>query len=140
MTSLTGTWRLLDWVSEDETGAVDHPMGPSPEGVICYTDDGFVHVHIMAADRIPHIAPDTMAGSAEEDSRSAKSHISYSGRWRREGDQVIHDVTISSFPNWAPSRQVRDMRFVGANLELSAGPMEWGDKRIRHRLTWTRAT
>ncbi len=107
MQDLVGTWRLLDWVAKDASGDVIYPMGPDALGVICYTDEGFVHVHIMSAKRHRHAELDTMAGTLEEDSRSAKSHISYSGRWHLEGEKVIHEVDISSFPNWAPSRQER---------------------------------
>ncbi len=139
LAALAGTWRLIEWVAEDDNGVVNYPLGPDAIGVICYTEDGFVHVHIMAAERVPHASPDTMGGTVEEDSRSAKSHISYSGRWHIEDGKVIHEVAISSFPNWAPSRQLRHMRFVDEDLELSADPMVWGDRHIRHRLRWARA-
>jgi len=114
-------------------------MGSDAVGRICYTDEGFVHVHIMFADRTPHVDPDTQAGTDEENIRSHTSHISYSGRYHVEGAQVIHDVTLSSFPNWAPSKQVRDMRFEGNQLVLSTSPMAWGGRQIGHRLTWARA-
>lgn len=135
-----GTWHLKNWTAEDENGAMTHPMGDDALGVICYTDDGFVHVHLMEANRLHHDQPDTMDGRTEEYERSAKSSLSYSGRWHIEGDQVIHEVAISSFPNWAPSRQERYMRFTGDELELSTDPIQWGDKQIRHRLRWIRAT
>ncbi len=139
MKALIGTWRLLEWIAEDEAGVVTRPMGDGAIGVICYTDEGFVHVHLMESDRINHDKPDTMDGRAEEYVRSAKSSLSYSGRWHIEGEQVIHEVAISSFPNWAPSRQERYMRFDGNALELSTDPIQWGDSQIRHRLRWTRA-
>ena len=133
MPHLPGTWALQSWT-------VTHPMGDDLQGVICYSDDGFVHVHIMCADRTPHASPYAMSGTAEEDSRSTKSHISYSGRWHIEGDRVIHDVAISSFPNWAPSRQERIMDLSKDRLILSTDPMAWGGQQIVHRLVWTRAT
>ena len=139
MSALIGTWRLREWVAEDENGDVTHPMGADAVGVICYTDEGFVHVHLMHADRENHDMPDTMDGSPEEYVQSARTSLSYSGRWHIEGEQVIHDVAISSFPNWAPSRQERHMRFVGNDLELSTDPIQWGQSQIRHRLLWERA-
>lgn len=138
MKDFHGTWRLLDWTVTDENGRVTHPMGEAPVGVICYTPAVFVHVHIMRGDRVPHESADSMGGTEAEDSRSAKSHISYSGRWHLEGDKVIHDVTICSFPNWAPSRQERLWRLDGDHLELSTEPMVWAGRTIRHRLNWER--
>jgi hypothetical protein len=137
--ALIGTWNIVEWMAEDDSGAVTHPMGQDALGVICYTDEGYVHVHLMEADRVNHDLADTMDGRPEEYVRSAKSSLSYSGRWHIEGDQVIHQVSISSFPNWAPSRQERYMRFAGNELELSTDPIAWGDRQIRHRLRWSRA-
>jgi hypothetical protein len=139
MTSLIGTWALQDWIATDDTGAIAHPMGADATGVICYTDEGFVHVHLMAANRRLHAKPDTQDGTVEENNRSQLSHLSYSGSYRIEGDQVIHDVTFSSFPNWVPSQQVRDMDLDENRLILSAGPMLWDGRKITHRLTWVRA-
>lgn len=139
MTALLGTWALQDWITTDDTGATEHPMGTDATGMICYTDEGFVHVHLMAAHRSPHVHPDTQGGTVEENNRSQLSHLSYSGTYRVQGAQVIHDVTLSSFPNWVPSQQVRDMDLDENRLILGAGPMLWDGREITHRLTWTRA-
>lgn len=139
MTTLIGTWALQNWITTDDTGATEHPMGADATGVICYTDEGFVHVHLMAANRMLHVDPDTQGGTPEENNRSQLSHLSYSGTYRMEGDKVIHSVTHSSFPNWVPSEQVRDMDLDENRLILSAGPMVWDGREITHRLTWVRA-
>lgn len=136
---LVGNWRLRSWVIEGADGKAVRPMGESPVGVICYTADGFVHVHIMRNKRPPHASGDPLGGTREEDIRSARTHISYSGRWHVERNVVFHDVSISSFPNWAPSRQKRFFRFEDGFLELSTGLMAWDGQEICHKLLWERA-
>lgn len=140
MDKLIGTWRLVDWVTVTDEGEIAHPMGPGAQGVICYTDEGLVHVHLMAANRDLHAADDTQAGSPEEDSRSAKTHLSYSGRWHLEGEgKVVHTLDFCSFPNWVGSRQERLFKFDGAEINLSTPPMPWGNTNVFHRLRWKRA-
>lgn len=141
MDALHGTWRLLSWSVEDKDGNISHPMGEDTIGHICYAPDGFVHVHLMASNRPTHASPDTLGGTLEEDSRSAKSHISYSGRWHLEDGLMVHDLEMCSFPNWVGSRQERVIEhFDGAELTLSTPSMPWNGTEIRHHLKWTGAT
>ncbi len=46
-----GTWRLQSWENRDEAGAVSHPVGRAPLGLLHYAPDGYMFVHIMRVDR-----------------------------------------------------------------------------------------
>ena len=135
---LHGTWALKRWVVETAEGEERFPFGPDATGYICYAPDGHVHVNIMTTDRPDFSDPDPMSGTAEEHHAAGLSHISYAGRFEVSGDEVLHHVTVASFPNWAPSLQRRRMIFRDGELELSAGPMAWGGETITHRLIWFR--
>ena len=43
-TDLVGTWELLRWELEAEDGAIGHPFGPRPQGIVVYTPDGRIIV------------------------------------------------------------------------------------------------
>ena len=136
---LTGTYDLVSWENRHESGEVTYPLGSDAKGVISYSPDGFVFVHIMASNRKQHSVGDLFGGSESEIRDSATTHISYCGRYEIEGDEVIHHVTVSSFPNWVPSEQRRDWEFKDGRLLLSAQGLQVGNEKVAAYLIWQRA-
>ncbi len=139
-TPLIGTWSLLDWYNETDTGRRLHPLGERASGYISYSPDGFVFVHMMAPDRVPFLENDPFCGAVEEESAAFKSHITYAGRYDFHGDQVIHHVTQASCPNWIGTEQVRRVAFVDQRLRLSASGATFQGQTVTAFVDWQRAT
>ncbi|WP_299982865.1 lipocalin-like domain-containing protein [uncultured Ruegeria sp.] len=138
-TPLIGTWSLIDWYNETKTGERLYPLGPNATGYISYSQDGFVFVHMMAADRVSFETSDPFGGSTAEDSKAYKTQITYAGRYEYHGDHVIHHVTQASFPNWIGTEQVRQVSFSGQNLHLSATNAVFQGQKVNAFVEWRRA-
>ena len=138
-TNIIGTWHLESWHNHHSDGTVDYPFGPDAIGVICYTDEGFVHVHIMANNRDNFEQNDPFKASIAEDSAAMKTHISYSGTYVCEADKIIHSVDISSCPNWVGTQQFRNAKMIGKTLELSVDGAQFQGNTVTAKLIWRRA-
>jgi hypothetical protein len=87
MSGLEGTWRLESW-SATTNGLVIHPYGEDADGMLHYASTGWMYAFLNARSWLQ--APDGAA--------SPELFAAYSGRWRRSGDRVAHDVVFSSRP------------------------------------------
>lgn len=136
---LVGTWRLLAWISEGEDGVV-HPMGEIPEGVLVYTADGTMITTIGRTGRPPIDGGDMLAGPVDQRLDAMTTFIAYSGTFRVEGGDVVHDVTVSLFPNWVGTTQRRHVALSadGRELTLSSDPFLLRGRMSTQRLTWER--
>jgi hypothetical protein len=138
-TPLTGTWALEAWYNETADGRRIYPLGERATGYISYSPDGFVFVHLSAANRALYAVNDPFGGTPEEDAAAIKSQISYAGPYEYHGDHVIHRVTQSSCPNWVGTEQRRRVQFRGEGLRLSAeGALIQGEE-VTAIVDWRRA-
>jgi len=135
---LLGTYNLVSWENRHESGKITHPLGPDAKGIISYSPDGFVFVHIMANNRVKHAVDDLFGGEVSEIRGSATTHISYCGTYEIEGNEVIHHVSISSFPNWVLSDQRRNFELKNGQLSLSAHGLQVGSEYVDAYLVWKR--
>lgn len=117
---LIGTYKLISWENRHDSGEFSYPLGPDAKGMISYSKDGYVFVHIMAMNRIAYSSGDLFGGEASEIVAGATSHISYCGTYKIVNHDVIHRVHICSFPNWVSTEQRRHFQFDNGNLILSA--------------------
>lgn len=136
---LLGTWKLIRWYNLSQDGTEIYPLGNDASGYISYSRDGFVFVHLMAANRAPYALNDPFGGTLEEDAAAVKSHISYAGLYECAGDEVVHRVTHASCPNWVGSEQIRRVRFEGDRLELSAAGARFQGRLVTAYVLWERA-
>jgi len=123
-----------------------------PKGLLQYTTDGWMSAAVCSAQRPSHPAgisprrmdPDVLVSSY-------RSYFHYAGRWRVEGDHVIHSVLLSLNPAIVGSEQVRHMAFTGpvstpvstlaARQTLTLTGIEaLGQQQRRHVLLWQRAS
>ena len=137
--TLVGTYDLVSWENRYESGMITYPLGPDARGVISYSVDGFVFVHIMANNRNKHLSGDLFGGEIFEIRHSATTHISYCGTYEVIGDEVIHSVSVSSFPNWVSSEQRRNWEFQNGKLLLSARGLQIGNEKVEAYLIWQRS-
>ncbi|MEP3245425.1 MAG: lipocalin-like domain-containing protein [Sneathiella sp.] len=128
--SLLGTWRLKDWHSLKNGDFYAYPMGEDVQGQLIYTAAGRMSGFLMRAD-FGEEAP-------RSDTKAAKS-LSYGGNWRIEGEDVVHEVDLSTIPEWIGTELVRTMVWQGDELLLKTAPQEAPDgNRYENRLLWER--
>ena len=133
-----GTWRLQSWENRDEAGAVSHPVGRAPLGLLHYATDGYMFVQIMRGERAALSTGALFGGGAAERAEAFSGHVAYAGRWEVRGGTMIHRLEVCSVPNWAGSEQHRTFEFPDPDrLQLSA-PMEFGGHTVMARVTWAR--
>ena len=141
-TRLVGDWRLRTWVAESDDGTTERPMGEAPMGVLVYSPDGTMITTIGPAGRPRMTSMDPLRGGPDaERLQAAETFIAYSGRYALEGDDVVHTVEMSLYPNWVGTRQVRHVQLSddGQTLVLSTDPFTLAGRPSVQRLTWSRA-
>lgn len=138
MESLIGTWRLVDWtVTVDDT--LTRPFGGQAEGLLTYTTDGHMWATLQRRDRLPLGTGTLAAATAEQRGSAAAGYLAYSGRYTTQGDEVIHHVEFSLFPDWVGDDQVRLIGWEGDDLVLSTHPQQTSSGRtVINRLRWRR--
>lgn len=120
---LPGRWRLVSYEARSEQGAVRHPMGPDASGVLHYTGDRKVSVHIMT--------------------RAADRYFAYYGDYEVDEARgaVTHVIELSSDPGFVGARNLRfaalEGEGIGARLVLS-GPMSFDGEAHTIRVAWVR--
>jgi Lipocalin-like domain len=133
-----GNWELLEWKAESDNGKTIHPFGSDAKGVIAYDGQGRMAVQIMKANRPAFLSQDPLQGKPEEKIDAYDGFLAYSGSYQVDEalGQVIHNVNISSFPNWIGQAQVRDFKFKDDLLILSTAMIgSW-----RHKLIWKKGS
>ncbi|MEO1610930.1 MAG: lipocalin-like domain-containing protein [Pseudomonadota bacterium] len=133
---LIGVWRLVSFTAKDEADVTSEPFGPAPSGRLIYLADGIMSAHLGADDRPPLL--DMGASGAERALSAMRSHFSYAGRWRLEGDRVLHDVDMSISPDWVGAVKARDVAFDGGDMILT--DREPGGRLKVGVLRWRRET
>lgn len=137
--ALIGTWSLIGWYNEAADASRIYPLGKDATGYISYSADGFVFVHMMAAQRTAFSVNDPFGGSKDETAAAFNSHITYAGRFTCAGSRVIHHVTQASCPSWIGSKQVRDVAFTDNCLRLSAAGAVFQGQNVTAYVDWKRA-
>ncbi len=135
--SLIGTWKLASFEFRYEDGLVIYPWGQNASGFLIYTQDGYMSVVIMKADRPRFLVSDMFAGSAEEQAQAAQTYLSYCGTYEIQGDKVIHHVEASLFPNWIGEDQIRFVdKLTKDQLVLRTSPLLAASKIGTAYLIW----
>lgn len=119
---ILGAWELVSFTARDvATGAVRHPLGDTPAGLIMYTADG----HMSAQLATTPTAPD---------------YIAYGGRFHLDETTSVvhHDVAMATMPELLAGPQYRDARMDGELLTLSATTTGDG-VTLESTLVWRRA-
>lgn len=119
---ILGSWRLVSCEHRRADGIIELPFGPAPLGKIVYSADGGMIVLITDPNRPPARSPQFFEASDPELAGAARGCVAYSGRWKIRGNEVVHDVEQSLFPNWMGNPLVRAFRANGNLLTLSTGP------------------
>jgi hypothetical protein len=110
-------------------------------GYVVYTPDGRMITTISVRNREP-IGGDLLAAPTAARADAFGTFIAYSGAFRVDGDEVIHLVEMSLYPDWIGTEQRRHVELDGARsrLTLSPGHLRAAGRDVRHRLDWERLT
>jgi len=134
-----GAWTLDDWRIEYEDGRISRPFGENAHGYIVYSDNGIMSAAIASASRAVFEKANARNASDAEKATAFDGYFHYAGRWRIDGDDVLHDVTMALNPDMAGTLQRRQAVFSDVGmLTLSAVEATTGGVR-RHVLAWRRA-
>ena len=120
-----------------------HPFGKDAQGVISYSPGGRMSAILMRPGRALFEKASLLQATAEELRLATAGYVSYAGRWRVEGEQVVHSVDFSLLPNWIGVDLVRTISWTDgepAQLILSTDPVETSSgKKVVNRLRWGRS-
>ena len=113
---LVGRWRLVSYTARPERGAEVYPLGAAARGVLDYSGDGNVSVHIMG-----------------------EGYFAYYGYYTvdEEAATVTHHLELCSERSLAGASNLRQIALEGARLVLS-GPMNLDGRPHTIRVVWER--
>jgi hypothetical protein len=113
---LTGRWRLVSYTARPERGEEVYPLGTAARGVLDYSREGNVSVHIMGS-----------------------GYFAYYGYYTvdEKACTVTHHLELCSNHTLAGASNLRHIALEGARLVLS-GPMELDGKPHTVRVVWAR--
>ncbi len=114
---LIGRWRLVEYRA-DSAGKTLYPMGEGAQGVLDYSADGKVSVHIMARDG---------------------RYFAYYGDYTVDEatSMVTHRLELASEPAFVGASNLRHAKLQGARLTLS-GAMTIDGRPAAIEVTWQR--
>lgn len=136
---LLGTWDLVSFETLIDDEVSSHPLGDQAAGRLFYGADGTVSAFLSRPDRPWPTGVEFTSAPADDRARAALGFVAYTGRFRLEGDRVVHRIHLSLYPEMVGTDLVRTARFEGSDLILSTEPLRTPGGRVRNqRLTWTR--
>ena len=135
---LAGRWTIVSWEQRYDDGRVVYPLGERLAGFVHY-DNGRMFLVLHKAERPRFTTGGQWNASDAEKARAYDGYMSYGGTYAVEGDEVLHSVEYSLFPNWCGGVQRRRAALKDGLLTLSAR-LEDGTPEARSaNLVWRRA-
>ena len=130
-----GTWHLKVWRRIEDDGTTVFPFGQHPRGILIYAPDGSMAVQMITKNRPPFDTTDALGGDIEQRAGAYSTCLAYFGKYEIQGNEVIHRVEGSLFPNWSDTLQARPFVFEGEDLVLQ---VKAEDGRVTNEIVWTR--
>lgn len=135
---IVGSWRLAAWRRLDGT-TVSYPLGEDATGLLIYTADHRMAVQMIAANRALISTQDPLGGNPQQRAAAYSTCLAYFGSYEVEGNDVIHRIDGSLFPNWSGTVQTRPLTHEGRELVLRTPPMEVSAGTVVNEMSWVRA-
>ena len=133
---ILGRWDIVEWVQRYDDGRQVYPMGRALEGFIHYDHD-YMFVVIARVGRPPIVASQWTA-SDEAKAEAYGGYFTYAGGYAIDGDEIVHRVQFSLFPNWVGSEQRRRVALKDGALHLTARMEESTTEARTAELIWRR--
>jgi hypothetical protein len=140
---LIGAWKLVTYQEIPVDGSDPfEPLGPTPQGIIMYTPDGYMSAQLAKPDRPRFSTGDWFAGAPADYIAEASTYIAYTGPFHVDEDAqtLTHSMFISLFPDWTGQTQPRRVSLEGDRLELgTVSPIQSSGRTVNSALVWRRA-
>jgi hypothetical protein len=117
-TQLLGRWRIVEWVQRYDDGRLKYPLGRKPQGFIQYDNDR-MFCFISDGER-PALSGSQWTAPEAEKAAAYASCLAYSGSYEIAGDEILHKVDLSLYPNWVGTTQRRRAVLRDRRLALTA--------------------
>jgi hypothetical protein len=132
---LVGTWKLVSWVNvDDETKEEKKLYGEHPKGYLILLPSKRMMALLTAESRkVPQ--------TDEERASALKSMISYTGKYRIEGNNFTTTVDAAWNEAWVGTEQKRTFTLEGGKLTIitmSQPSVNFGGKVAHGVLVWER--
>lgn len=129
-----GSWELKEWTAESTDGQTVFPYGEDAKGRLTYDEFGNMSVQIMKNNRAIFLSEDPLQAQPEEVLEAYNGFIAYCGNYNvnPSSKQVVHQIKLSSFPNWVGQNQIRYFEFNKDKLILSTDIIG----SSQHKLIW----
>ena len=131
---LVGTYRVLAMEHYTDDGEVGRPFGDDPRGIIVYTAEHYMTAVLMRPDRPAFAAGDVLSGTDAERAAAFATANAFAGRWELEGDEIVHRLEVTTFPNWVGTQQRRRFDLTETHLTLYPQSMLMEGKLRRARV------
>jgi hypothetical protein len=115
---LIGAYRVVAMEHYTDDGEIGRPYGDHPKGYIIYTAEGCMSALLMLPERPNFAAGDILAATEAERVAAFTTFSSFAGRYEIVGDQIIHHLDVTSYPNWTGTDQVRNFDLTDTHLTL----------------------
>ena len=133
---ILGRWRIVEWVQRYDDGTEKYPLGRKPQGFIQYDSDR-MFCFLCSAERKPLTGGQWTSPDAEKAAAYASCFV-YSGTYEIAGDEILHKVDLSLYPNWVGTTQRRRTLFREGHLALTARLEEGTAEARTAELIWER--
>lgn len=137
--ALVGTWLLVSWETIYSDGRTICPMGKDAKGLLMYSADGYMSAALFRADRPRFTSGEMLTASDSEKCAAWNSYFSYAGAYEVSGDELIHHVAVSMYPNWVNEEQRRKVLIEGGRLVLETLPQRTRRGLQHSRVIWRKA-
>ncbi len=119
MNTIIGTWKLQSFIMKMENGNTFLPFGEEPEGMIIYTDNGYMSVSLARKGRTNFAENNVLGGTEEEKLMAYSSFSHYSGKYTILTENTLtHEIIHSLFPNWKGVSEKRTFEINDNTLTL----------------------
>jgi len=140
---LWGRWHIVSWEQRYDDGRVTQPLGAHPQGYIQYDPDGRMACLISRGQRPSFTSGGQWDASQQERAQAYSDFLAYGGRYEVHGNEVVHVVDISLYPNWVGGAQRRRVELQSGQGETQlviSARLEDGTPNARTALlVWRRA-
>jgi hypothetical protein len=106
--------------------------------MLVYAPDGSMAAAITASKRPAMPDNDPLGGEEGKRAQAYSTCLAYTGTYEIRGEEVVHRIEVSLYPNWAGDEQVRPFAYSGDTLVLRTPPAQGPSGTVVNELVWAR--
>ena len=134
-----GTWLLVSWETIYSDARTIFPMGEDAQGILIYSVDGYMSATLFRAARPQFTSGEMLTAEDAEKCAAWNSYFSYAGAYEWVGEELVHHVSVSMYPNWVDEKQRRKVSMSGGRLVLETPPQRTRRGLQHSRVIWRKA-